>query len=206
MVEVVSIISSGHDSNSYLILDEQTVLIDTGTGFDDVIKKKVMSRTEKVDIIINTHAHFDHVGGNQMFESPIAIHSRDATELEKGNLYGTSALFGKEAKSNVERFLNDGDTIKTGEFELKIIHTPGHTPGSICIHTDQGHLFSGDTLFTHGSFGRTDLSGGSSTQLLKSLERLKSLDFEFLMPGHMNPVKNGKEHLKAAISLFGDLL
>jgi glyoxylase-like metal-dependent hydrolase (beta-lactamase superfamily II) len=195
----------GYDCNSYLIVDEKVILIDSGTGTSQKLKDKVFEAVKKVDMIINTHAHLDHVGGNSLFSGMVAIHERDKEELENGVLYGTSELFGKRASSNVDLVLKDGETIESGELKLTIIHTPGHSPGSICLLSNKGHLFSGDTLFSGGSFGRTDLPGGSTNKLLGSLERLKNLDFEFLMPGHMECVKEGKKHLGAALELFGEL-
>jgi glyoxylase-like metal-dependent hydrolase (beta-lactamase superfamily II) len=205
MAEVVVFPGLGYECNSYLIVDEKIVLIDTGTGSSPSLREKVMDAADKIDLIINTHAHLDHVGGNSLFEAKVAVHEQDTGELESGGLYGTADLFGKNAKSSVDQMLKDGSVVKTGELELKVIHTPGHTPGGICLLSSAGHLFSGDTVFSGGSFGRVDLPGGSARQLLESLERLKNVDFEFLMPGHMKCVKDGKKHLEAALGLLGEM-
>ena len=205
MAEIIVFPGRGYDCNSYLIVDEKTVLIDTGTGSSPTLKQKVEKRAEKIDLIINTHAHLDHVGGNKHFKTDVAIHEQDFTALESGGLYGTADLFGKGANSSVDRVLKDGDIVECGELRLDVIHTPGHTPGGICLLSSAGHLFSGDTLFSGGSFGRVDLDGGSARELSESLERLKSVDFEFLMPGHMECVKNGKKHLEAALALLGEM-
>ncbi len=202
MSEILIHTGEGYECNSYLILDEKKILIDTGTGSDISLKKWVYQHTEKLDMIINTHAHLDHVGGNRLFDAPVAVHESDVEELETGGLYGTGSLFGKSAMSKVSRILSDGTSLKLGELTLDIIHTPGHTPGSMCILSTSGHLFSGDTLFSSGDFGRTDLPGGDQHELLHSLERLKKVDFEFLMPGHMECVPNGRAHLDAAIEIF----
>jgi glyoxylase-like metal-dependent hydrolase (beta-lactamase superfamily II) len=205
MAQISTFPGGGYECNSYLIVDEKVILIDSGTGTSLRLKEKVYEAAKKVDMVINTHAHLDHVGGNSLFSGKVAIHEEDKKELENGVLYGTSELFGKRASSNVDVTLRSGETIDVGELKLKVIHTPGHSPGSICLISNKGHLFSGDTLFSGGSFGRTDLQGGSTTKLLGSLERLKNLDFELLMPGHMECVKEGKKHLEAALELFGDL-
>jgi glyoxylase-like metal-dependent hydrolase (beta-lactamase superfamily II) len=205
MVEVISIPGLGYECNSYLIMDDKIVLIDTGTGATNKLPDKVRGYTKNVDLIINTHAHLDHVGGNSFFLSDVAIHGKDVKALETGDLYGTGELFGMKATSGVNQILNDGDIIETGEMSLSVVHTPGHTPGSTCLLSSMGHLFSGDTLFSGGSFGRTDLPGGSTAELLNSLERLKSEAFDFLMPGHIECVKDGKKHLEAALCLLGDV-
>ncbi len=205
MAEILTFPGSGNDCNSYLIIDEKVVLIDTGTGASPALKKKVEETGREVDTIINTHAHLDHVGGDSLFRAPVAIHEMDRSELEEGGLYGTKWFFGREAQSNVDTVLRDGDIIETGEITLNVIHTPGHTPGSICLLSNRGHLFSGDTLFSGGSFGRTDLPGGSTPELISSLERLKNLEFEFLMPGHMGCVAKGKSHLALALNLLGEM-
>jgi len=204
MVEIVVFPGLGYECNSYLILDEKNVLIDTGTGSNPHLKQKVDERIGKIDLIINTHAHLDHVGGNRFFASEIAIGEMDRTALESGELYGTGKLFGKAAKSTVNHGLKEGDITECGELNLQVLHTPGHTPGGICLLSNKGHLFTGDTVFSGGSFGRVDLPGGSASELIKSLERLKNLDFEFLMPGHSESVKEGKTHLESAITLFGE--
>lgn len=204
MAEIIVFPGLGYECNSYLILDEKAVLIDTGTGSRPVLKQKVEEQIEKIDLIINTHAHLDHVGGNKHFTCEVAIGGLDRAALESGGLYGTGDLFGKSAQSKVDRELSEGDKIDCGEIELEVVHTPGHTPGGICLLSSTGHLFTGDTVFSEGSFGRVDLPGGSSADLRASLERLKNLDFEFMMPGHTEPVKEGKAHLESAITLFGE--
>ncbi|MFQ5800987.1 MAG: MBL fold metallo-hydrolase [Candidatus Hydrothermarchaeales archaeon] len=206
MAEIIAFPGLGYDCNSYLIVDEKVVLIDSGTGAKEDLKRKVQEAAKKVDMIINTHAHFDHVGGNLLFEAEVAAHGIDVKEMEEGTLYGTAGLFIRsKASYDVDVVLKDGDVIETGELSLRVIHTPGHTPGGICLLSSSGHLFSGDTLFSGGSFGRTDLPGGSSAELIRSLERLKRTAFESLMPGHLECVKNGKEHLEAALRLFGEM-
>jgi glyoxylase-like metal-dependent hydrolase (beta-lactamase superfamily II) len=86
---------------------------------------------------------------------------------------------------------------------LRVLHTPGHSPGSICLFdAEEGILFSGDTVFTHGSFGRYDLPGGERHALLKSLERLSTLDVRAIYPGHGEPVeKQAERHIAAALSV-----
>jgi glyoxylase-like metal-dependent hydrolase (beta-lactamase superfamily II) len=205
MVEVNVYPGVGYECNSFLIVDEKTVLIDTGTGSTAALKEKIQKTAKKIDLIINSHAHMDHVGGNSQFSTEVAVHENDVLELENGGLYGTGELFDMKASSKVDMVLRDGDKIDTGEISLSVIHTPGHTPGGVCLLSNKGHLFSGDTLFSGGSFGRTDLPGGSTDELYHSLERLKSTAFEFLMPGHMDCVENGRKHLNSALEWFEEI-
>jgi len=159
---------------TYYIDDEKKVLIDAGYKFD-----------KKVDIIIITHCHYDHL----FFLSEIAekwkpvvmAGAKDAESIEKLDLK-TLAKNLKPVK--VDRKLKEGDVIETGELKLKVIETPGHTEGSICLYDEKEQiLFSGDTLF-NGDTGRTDLPSGSEEDMQKSLEKLKKLAVKKLYPGH----------------------
>ncbi len=203
-MEIFPILSTSADSNTYLIIDEKTALVDTGTGMHDYIEQAVHGKLDGrgLDFIINTHAHFDHCGGNRQFNAKVLIHRDDAKELLSGGLYGTCRLFGGEAPLKFDRLLVGGDKIELGEGVLEVIHTPGHTIGSISLLLkDEKILFSGDTLFTNGGFGRTDL-GGDAKLLLNSLEKLEDVNFETLYPGHEGVAENGGEHLKMALEIF----
>lgn len=206
-MEIFSILSTSADSNAYLIIDEKTALIDTGTGMDDAIEQAVRKRLDgrSLDFIINTHAHFDHCGGNKRLNAEVLIHRDDAKELSSGRFYDTYKFFDDEMPLKFDRLLLGGDRIELGDSILKVIHTPGHTIGSISLFLeDEMVLFSGDTLFTNGGFGRTDL-GGDDKMLLNSLERLKDVNFDTLYPGHEGPVENGKQHLQMALEIFRGL-
>jgi hydroxyacylglutathione hydrolase len=131
----------------------------------------------KIKLIVNTHEHEDHICGNSMIQEkynvPIYIHKFDAgflKDLQKGN-YPASVL------------LEEGSLISFGDQTLKVLHTPGHTPGSICLQGER-LIFTGDTLFAEG-IGRTDFPGGSDIDMQKSLERLVHLPDNLLIyPGH----------------------
>ena len=175
---------------SYLVCDSHSktcALIDP--AFD---VEKILSEVENVGYvvtyIINTHGHADHITGNASIKdatrAKLLIHELDAFRLRKLFNRIFSRLLGGKGSPEADILLKDGDVIEIGETTLKVIHTPGHTEGSICLYAE-GHLFTGDTLFV-GSVGRTDLSGGSSKILLRSIrERIFSLPIKTLVwPGH----------------------
>ncbi len=190
-MHVIPISGRGFDSNIYLILDEKKALIDTGTGFHaNGIIKKIRKETplKKISYIILTHEHFDHTGGIETLQkvcsAEILMHEKGAPTLENG-LDWSSSLFGVEQKRiKVHRKLRDGDTISLGTHVLEILHTPGHSEGSICLYEPKSKsLFSGDTIFSNG-VGRTDFYGGDIVELVHSIERLTKLEVNDLYPGH----------------------
>ena len=174
----------------YIIYDEYSkncALIDP--AFDtnkimDIVKKDGY----KVTHLINTHNHSDHSAGNAAIISKtgakLLIHKSDAQKL--GNfLNATFSMFlGGKGSPKPDTLLEDGDDITLGKTSLKILHTPGHTKGGICIYAD-GNIITGDTLFV-GAVGRTDLPGGSFSELLKSIHsKIYSLPDETIVwPGH----------------------
>jgi hydroxyacylglutathione hydrolase len=140
-----------------------------------------------IQYILNTHAHVDHVMGNEEMKkktgAPILIHELDAPSLVK-TPRNMLAMFGGHPSPPADRMLKDEEVIQVGSLTLKILHTPGHSPGSICLHAD-GVVFTGDTLFV-GGVGRTDLAGGSWPILLRSIRtKLLTLpDETIVLPGH----------------------
>lgn len=189
------------DSNIYLVGD---ALIDTGTGFNFTRLRTIFSALKKkfddVKHVVNTHAHFDHVGGNgYFFNAKVSVHEQDAPILEKGDTERSAAdFFGGNLKArSVENKFKEGDKIKLGKLELEVIHTPGHSPGSVCLYDRKGKLlFSGDTIFADG-VGRSDFIDGDPEALRSSIEKLLKLDVKTMLPGHGEPVlKDAKKVMK----------
>ena len=127
----------------------------------------------RITHIINTHGHSDHTAGNAAVKAAtgakLFIHAADAGRLGK-ILHSTfSRILGGKGSPPAEVLLQDNDVISIGEVRLTVLHTPGHTPGSLCLYS-AGHIFTGDTLFV-GAIGRTDLPGGSQRQLIDSIHK-----------------------------------
>jgi hydroxyacylglutathione hydrolase len=169
---------------------KQAIVIDPGDEPDRVLE--VLSRNSLVPVaLVHTHAHLDHVGVSarlaRVTGAPILMHEGDAPLYE--HLEDQARLFGftMEPPAMVDRFLSHGDRVICGSGALEVLHTPGHTSGSLCFRMegDTAILFSGDTLFRR-SIGRTDLWGGSTPQILSSIkERLLTLPGGLLvLPGH----------------------
>lgn len=148
----------------------QAAVIDPGDEADRILLKLAEFKLT-VTHIINTHGHFDHVGGNKRLKdatgAKILIHPDDAHMLD--NLSNAAAMWGlaTENSPKPDQTVMDGDTIRFGNIELKVLHTPGHTPGGISLYTN-GCVFVGDTLFA-GSIGRTDFEGGDFQTLIDSI-------------------------------------
>jgi len=160
-------------ANCFILGCEKTkeaAVIDPG-GDPDEILMRLAKLGLKVKYLINTHGHFDHVGANKRMKTvtgaPILIHAGDAPMLMR--LSKDALMFGLTAENSPEpdQHINDGDKIRFGEITLKVLHTPGHSPGGVALLTE-GHVFVGDTLFS-GSIGRTDLPGGDYSTLISSV-------------------------------------
>jgi hydroxyacylglutathione hydrolase len=186
----------GYFANSYVF---GSILIDAG-----VLPMAVEPYRDQIERIVLTHCHFDHIAHVKeiahMCDAEILIHRGDARGLlsERENL---SMFFGSRFEPVVpSSTVGDGDQVGP----LRVIHTPGHTPGSISLYDEESRtLFSGDTVFTDGGFGRFDFPGGSATALLQSLRRLADLEVRGLYPGHGEPVDTGGDrHIAAAYRIL----
>lgn len=177
-------------SNVYVLCGKSIALIDSSIKANekDLIDalKSLKIEPHEVSYVLFTHAHADHIGCGNLFKNAKKyMHAVDAEHVELHDMqYTLSNLTEQDEFPSIETKLEDGDLIKIEPFSLKVIHTPGHTHGSVCFYDErQKLLFSGDTLFM-GACGRTDLPGGNEDQLIESLLKIKFLDFKVLLPGH----------------------
>jgi len=168
-------------------ISRKAVVIDPGADLE-LIENVLHKNDLNVELILNTHGHFDHIGANAALKTltsaPLLIHKEDVKLLQlakhQAAAYGLSA----EDSPLPDTELQGGEALQFGEQTLTVLHTPGHSQGCVCFYT-QGLLVSGDTLFA-GSVGRTDLPGGDHHQLLKSIQdKLAGLPPETrVLPGH----------------------
>ncbi|MEJ2718631.1 MAG: MBL fold metallo-hydrolase, partial [Deltaproteobacteria bacterium] len=157
----------------YVLGDEETgegIVVDPGGPADSILEAARKAGVTKITHIINTHCHVDHIAGNKDMQAatgaPIAIHEDDAAVLANPNP-SSLLMFRAEPSPPATVLLKDGDKIQFGKQSVEVIHTPGHSPGGICLHFP-GYVITGDTLFV-GGVGRTDLAGGSYQVLQSSI-------------------------------------
>ena len=187
--------------NCYILYDEKTlegIIVDPGDEADRILSV-VKQLNLKIKYIVNTHGHADHIGANaqlvQALGAKLAIHADDAPMLtDPGLNLSVSGYMGRTIISPpADVILHEGDEIKFGSCSLRVIHTPGHTPGGICL-VGEGVVMSGDSLF-EGSIGRTDLPGGSMRQLVTALKKkiiVLNPDLK-VYPGHGGATEIGFE-------------
>lgn len=191
--------SLGAYTNTYLVYDEKLfegALIDIANNLEK-IQEYVEKTHIQIKYLILTHCHADHIAGLKELKKAysnikILIHELDAAGLTRDSINLSSML---ETDSNfieADRTLKDGDIIEIGSLKLKVIHTPGHTAGSISILVEDA-LFSGDTLFK-GSYGRTDFPTGNPLEMIKSVKKLLALPADTIVyPGHEQSTIIGDE-------------
>ena len=174
---------------AYLVGDQITgdaLVIDPAADVKGIIAEAKKNNLH-INYIVNTHGHVDHISGNTEMQketgAKIIVHEDDAIMLTHTPAM-ILRMFGAKASPPADILVKDGDTISVGNVELKVIHTPGHSPGGISLYTP-GYVFTGDTLFVE-AVGRTDLPGGSWQTMYKAIkEKLFCLpDDTKVMPGH----------------------
>ncbi len=188
-VEIVTRVVGPLATNVYLLGDpssREAIAIDTAIPSLDAVSDELAARSWSLKLIVSTHGHWDHVGDNAALAAhtgaPIAVHPLDRHRLtDPRPLYAPFPI--PPSVPAVE--LAEGGEIRFGSIRLAVLHTPGHTEGSVCLLArDDGLLFSGDTIFRDG-WGRVDLPGGSAEQMVGSLTRLARVeDGVAILPGH----------------------
>ena len=182
-----------YDSNVYLLEDDDSIVVDTGTGMSvDAVLSEIAKVTplKTIGRIVLTHSHYDHIGGAEAMcratGARLYLHKAEAEPLRSGDVSLTvSSMFGKGVGALDVEPLTEGQVLKCGSADLEVLHTPGHSPGSIAL-VDRKSLLAivGDTVFCDGGVGRWDLPGGNLSQLKASLGRLKALGLKSMYPGH----------------------
>ncbi|MCI6604834.1 MAG: MBL fold metallo-hydrolase [Clostridiales bacterium] len=179
-MKIITLVLGPLETNCYLVSDEKSGLcavIDPATRSAKILET-VQAHGWRVGCILLTHAHFDHTGALKSLHAalpdvPIYVHALDAdnnTNMSNGNLVYTDTYA-------------DGGIVSCGGLTFRVLHTPGHTPGSVCLQCGDA-LFTGDTLFA-GSYGRTDFIGGDEAAMRRSLARLGRLEGDCtVLPGH----------------------
>ncbi len=205
--------SHSNDCNIYVVNGgSEAALIDTGGGLG--IEKIVSNIAQdginpnRIKVAFNTHCHFDHIGGNkkakELTNCRIAAHEsvvKSIENLEEMTLANMASQRGiKMETSSVEIPLRDGDNIQIGTHSLKVVHTPGHTPGSICILAEidkKNVLFSGDTVSASGRLNFINGPGFKLEEWKNSLKILLNLNIDAMFPGHGTFLVSGvKDHIK----------
>jgi glyoxylase-like metal-dependent hydrolase (beta-lactamase superfamily II) len=184
-------------TNAYLVWDgrsPEALVLDPGMGAAEPLVERAAANGLRIHLIADSHGHIDHIFDNaplkQASGAPLAIHPDDAYRLDGRNSYG----FQVEA-ATAERELREGEQVRIGDLAFDVLHTPGHTEGSVCLYEERrALLLSGDVLFA-GSYGRTDLPGGSDEAMVASLARLARAlpDGVRVLPGHGPETTLGRE-------------
>ncbi len=202
MMRIFKLAVGPFEMNSYIVAEDQSencLLIDPGDEPDRIFAE-MENKHLKPQRIVLTHAHIDHVrylaAVKDALKIPVFIHENDLPLLE--GLNEQALFFGLDTSPvpEVDGFLQNGDVFRIGKMEFKVLHTPGHSPGSICLYS-MGHVFVGDVLFKE-SIGRADLYGGNLKQLIRSIkENLLTLPDETVVhPGHGKETTIGQEKSK----------
>lgn len=198
-MKIDTIVVGALQVNCFIVYDESldATVVDPGDEAEKIIRL-IEDRKLKVSRIVCTHAHFDHVGAvtrlKEKTGAAVLLHKGDLDIYMRADKQGALWGFHIEQPPAPDMYMLEGDEVSVGRFRLKVLHTPGHSPGGICLYGERV-IFTGDTIFA-GSVGRTDFPGGSLAELKRSFARIIALPSETRMfPGHgpLTTVKNEKE-------------
>jgi hydroxyacylglutathione hydrolase len=199
-MKIDTIVVGALQVNCFIAYDEESrdaIVVDPGDEGEKILRFLEDTKL-KVSLVVCTHAHFDHVGAVKKLKektgAPVVLHRGDLDIFKRADKQGISWGFQVEQPPDPDLYMHEGDEIAVGRFRLKVLHTPGHSPGGICLY-GEGVIFTGDTIFS-GSVGRTDFPGGSIAELKSSFARVIALPPETrIFPGHgpLSTVGNEKE-------------
>ena len=204
MLKIKSFVFSPIQENTYLLYNEfnECLIIDPGCYFpeeQDELRAFITQSSLKPRMLLNTHCHLDHVFGNKFvaetYGLTLHLHEKEKMLLDYAPTSGLMYNMPFDIYTGDYKYLKEGDIVKLGEDELKVIEAPGHSPGHICFYSAEQHfIISGDVLFNR-SIGRTDLPGGNHETLLKNIrEKLFVLPDETIVySGHGEPTSIGEE-------------
>lgn len=192
---------TANNANTYLIDGPRRVLIDPGHralfGHVESGLAEIGLGLEDIDVVICTHGHPDHIEAVELLRRPpvrFAMHPEEWQWIDGAGRQMSAALGIEVDGYEPDFFIGEGE-LSIGDLSLEVYHTPGHSPGSICLHwPEKGALFSGDVLFDRG-IGRTDLPGGDGARLKASIKKLAQLEVTHLLPGH-GDVLSGRSEIR----------
>ena len=189
-MNIIPLMPDGFGSNCYLLTDNgHAVVVDPSTNTDTILEALKQAGCS-LDAILLTHGHFDHVLSLDRLRdqtgAQVYLHSADAPMLADGDKNAYRTFFGVDRTWRpADESLSDGQILTVGQANLRVVHTPGHSPGSCCfLNAKEGFMITGDTLFAD-SYGRCDLWGGSIAEMRASLQKLRDFNGGLtIYPGH----------------------
>lgn len=188
-MKIITVVTGMLQENVYILYNEgghEAVVVDPGDYAKEIIRALEHENLKPIYILI-THGHFDHVGAvdalREKYGARVAIHKNDATMLTDPRRNSAPFSNKKTADGGADILLEDGDVIQAAGLEIKVLHTPGHSPGGVCYIVED-HIFSGDTLFLE-DIGRYDFPESNGADMKRSLEKLVALEGDYQVhPGH----------------------
>ncbi len=189
-MEIIYFPISANGANCYLVKTESAAIVIDPYAVDDRITEFLSKNAELERFVLLTHCHFDHILGadelRRLYGAKIIIGAEDEIGLMNSDISLSSWLGLEQNPFSADKTVREGDILNLGGTDFRVMHTPGHTAGSVC-YIAEDVIFSGDTLF-EGSIGRTDFPTGDYPTIKRSLERLRNLEGDYTVyPGHGNP-------------------